>query len=93
MVEEDRTWVGLWGGGEDQLSTPASLYSVVCIAVFPVPPPCTATSGWKLGNEAMEVRRMVVPFCTQGRMARMETTTLRMSVELMYSLFSVQLAS
>ena len=41
----------------------------------------------------MEVRRMVVPFCTQGRMARMETTTLRMSVELMYSLFSVQLAS
>jgi len=36
MVEEDRTWVGLWGGGEDQLSTPASLYSAVCIAVFPV---------------------------------------------------------
>ena len=36
MVEEDRTLVGLWGGGEDQLSTPASLYSVVCIAVFPV---------------------------------------------------------
>ena len=36
---------------------------------------------------------MVAPFCTQGRMATMETITLRMSVELMYTLFSVQLAS
>ena len=66
---------------------------MVCIAVFPVPPTCMAASGWKLGKEAMEVRKVVVPFCTQGKMARMETTTLRMSVELMYTLFSVQLAN
>ena len=37
--------------------------------------------------------KIIVPFCTQGKMARMETTTLRMSVELMYTLLSVQLAS
>ena len=36
---------------------------------------------------------MVVPFCTQGRTTTMEMITLRMSVELMYTLFSVQLAS
>lgn len=56
MVEEDRTWAGLWGDGEDQLNTPA-LYTVWYYSRVPSPSTlhgCKWVEAWEGGYGSQE---------------------------------------
>lgn len=80
-------------GTEEKGSLLARCITGGCVCVHVCVHVCEGRMGGGGGGEKKENNKGVIPFCTQGRIATTDINTLRISVELMKNLFSVQLAS